>query len=52
MLETLIIVLILLWALGFLGAPLVVGNAIHVLLLLILILVVVRLLQGGPWFRR
>jgi hypothetical protein len=49
MLETLIVVLLVLWLLGFFGrtriprAPR--GNAVHLLLVIILILVAVRLLR-------
>ena len=45
MLETVIIVLVVLWALGFLGG-FVAGNLIHVLLVVALIMVIVRLAQG------
>jgi hypothetical protein len=46
MLETIIIVLLILWLLGFLGpAPfLVAGNWIHLLLVVVLILIIIRLL--------
>lgn len=48
MLETIIVVLIILWALGFFVTPVaaVAGNLIHVLLVVILIVVVLRVLQG------
>lgn len=45
MLETVIIVLLVLWALGFFGG-FVAGNLIHVLLVVALIMVIVRLAQG------
>ncbi len=45
MLETVIIVLVVLWALGFFGG-FVAGNLIHVLLVVALIMVIVRLAQG------
>jgi hypothetical protein len=45
MLLTIAVILILLWALGFLAFP-VAGSLIHLLLVIALILVVVRLLQG------
>ena len=49
MLETLIVILVLLWLLGFLGPRVLpsiprTGNLVHVLLVIILILVVIRLL--------
>lgn len=49
MLETVIVVLIVLWLLGYLG-PIRIprmrkrGNAIHILLVIILVLIIVRLL--------
>ncbi len=52
MLETILLVVLVLWLLGFLG-PMVmpaiphVGNGIHLLLVVIIVLVVVRLLRGG-----
>ena len=45
MLETVIIVLLVLWALGFFGG-FVAGNLIHVLLVVALIMVIIRLAQG------
>ncbi len=44
-LETIILVLIILWLLGWLAIP-TVGNLIHLLLVVILIVVIIRLLQG------
>jgi hypothetical protein len=44
-LETLILVLIILWLLGWLVFP-VGGNLIHALLVIILVIVIIRLLQG------
>jgi hypothetical protein len=44
-LETLILILLLLWLLGWLVVP-VGGGLIHVLLVLVLIVVVIRVLQG------
>jgi hypothetical protein len=44
-LETIVIILIILWLLGWLAFP-VGGSLIHLLLVVILIIVVVRLLQG------
>jgi hypothetical protein len=45
MLLTIVVILLLLWALGFLAFP-VGGSLIHLLLVIALILVIVRLLQG------
>lgn len=44
MLETVAIVLLILWLLGFLVVP--IGNAVHLLLVVALVLVVIRLLEG------
>ncbi len=44
-LETIILILIILWLLGWLVVPSL-GNVVHLLLVIILIVVVVRLLQG------
>ena len=44
-LETIIIILIILWLLGWLAFP-IGGNLIHLLLVVILVVVVIRLLQG------
>jgi hypothetical protein len=47
MLETIIVVLVVLWLLGAFVVPLpAIGGLIHVLLLVILVVVVLRLLQG------
>ena len=46
MLETIIVVLLVLWLLGFFVIH--IGSLIHVLLVLALIAVVVRLLRGRP----
>ena len=45
MLYTLVVILLILWALGMLGS-FTLGGAIHLLLLVALVLVVVNLLQG------
>lgn len=45
MLETLIIILVVLWALGFFGG-FVAGNLIHLLLVVALVMVVIRLASG------
>jgi hypothetical protein len=44
-LETIIIVLLILWLMGWLAFP-IGGNLIHLLLVIILIVVLIRLLQG------
>jgi hypothetical protein len=44
MLETILIVLVILWALGFFAFH--VGGLVHVLLVIALIVLIVRLLQG------
>lgn len=45
MLETVIVVLIVLWALGFFGG-FVAGNLIHLLLVVALVMVIFRLASG------
>jgi hypothetical protein len=45
MLWTIVLILVILWLLGFLAFP-VGGSLIHLLLVLALILVIVRLVQG------
>ena len=44
-LETIILILLVLWLLGAFVAP-IGGNLIHLLLVVVLVVVVVRLLQG------
>jgi len=44
MLETILIILVILWALGFFAFH--VGGLIHVLIVIALIVLVIRLLQG------
>jgi hypothetical protein len=44
MLETILIILVVLWALGFFVVH--VGSLVHVLLVVALIVLIVRLLQG------
>jgi hypothetical protein len=44
MLETIIVILVILWLLGFLGPIRFGGNFIHVVLVIALILIVIRLL--------
>jgi hypothetical protein len=45
MLETLIVILVILWLLGAFVVP-VGGNAVHILLVVVLVIVAIRLLQG------
>jgi hypothetical protein len=44
-LETIILILLILWLLGWFAIP-AAGNLIHLLLVVILIVVIIRLLQG------
>jgi hypothetical protein len=44
-LEAIIIILIILWLLGWLAVP-ALGNVVHLLLVIILVVIVIRLLQG------
>ncbi|MCX6558522.1 MAG: lmo0937 family membrane protein [Candidatus Aminicenantes bacterium] len=44
MLETILIILVVLWALGFFAFH--VGGLVHVLLVIALVVLIVRLLQG------
>ena len=44
-LETIVIVLIILWLLGWLVVP-AAGNVVHLLLVLILVVTLIRLFQG------
>jgi hypothetical protein len=47
MLETIIIILLILWALGAFVTPIpAVGGLIHLLLVIVLVVVVLRFLQG------
>ncbi len=49
MLETVIIVLLILWALGFFGG-FVAGNLIHLLLVIALVVFILRVVQGRKVF--
>lgn len=49
-LETIILILLILWLLGAFISPFG-GNLIHLLLVVLLVVVVVRLLQGRSAFR-
>ena len=44
-LETIILVLVILWLIGWVALP-AAGNLIHLLLVLILVVILIRLLQG------
>lgn len=44
MLETILVVLVILWALGFFAFH--VGGLVHVLLVIALVVLIIRLLQG------
>ncbi len=44
-LETIVLILVILWLLGWLVIPLA-GNLIHLLLIIVLVVVIMRLLQG------
>ena len=46
MLETIIVILVVLWLLGFFVVH--IGSLIHILLVVALIVLVVRMLQGRP----
>jgi hypothetical protein len=49
MLETIIVILLILWLLGAFVTPIpAIGSLIHVLLVVILVVVVIRLLAGAP----
>jgi len=45
-LETIILILVVIWLLGWLAFPFGLGKLIHFLLVVILIVVLIRLLQG------
>lgn len=47
MLETIIIILVILWALGAFVVP-IGGSLIHALLVIALVVLVIRLVQGRP----
>ena len=47
MLETIIVILVVLWAVGFFAVH-IGGGLIHILLLLALVVLVIRLLRGSP----
>jgi hypothetical protein len=46
MLETIIVILVVLWLLGWLAGPSSIGGLIHILLLLALVVLVIRLFTG------
>ncbi|MEO8647819.1 MAG: lmo0937 family membrane protein [Acidobacteriota bacterium] len=45
MLETIIVILLVLWLIGFLAVP-AAGNLIHLLLVIAIVVFVIRLIQG------
>lgn len=45
MLYTIILIILVLWLVGFLAVP-AAGNAVHLLLVVVLVIVIVRLMQG------
>lgn len=49
-LETIIIVLVILWLLGWLVVPHIAGSLVHLLLIAILVVVLLRLLRGDRLF--
>jgi hypothetical protein len=49
MLWTIVVILVILWLLGALGSvslPVLSGNAVHLLIVIAIVVVVIRLLQG------
>lgn len=47
MLETIIVILLILWLVGWLAPPIAgIGSLVHLLLIVILVVVVIRLLRG------
>ncbi len=46
MLETIIVILVVLWLLGLVAGPASIGGLIHILLLLAVVVLVIRLVQG------
>jgi hypothetical protein len=46
MLETIIVILVVLWLLGMVAGPASIGGFIHILLLLALVVLVIRLVSG------
>lgn len=46
MLETIIVILLVLWLLGLVAGPASIGGFIHLLLLLALVVLVIRLVSG------
>lgn len=47
MLETIIVILVVLWLLGFVAGPASIGGFIHILLVLAVVVLVIRLVRGG-----
>ena len=46
MLETIIVILVVLWLLGLVAGPASIGGFIHILLLIAVVVLVIRLVQG------
>jgi len=46
LIEVIIVVFLILWLTGTFAFPAVAGSAVHILLVVILVLIVIRLLQG------
>ncbi len=46
MLETIIVILVVLWLLGMVAGPASIGGFIHILLLLAVVVLVIRLVSG------
>lgn len=47
MLWTIVLILLIMWAIGFVALP-ILGGLIHILLVVAVIVVLVRLIQGRP----
>ncbi len=50
MLWTIVLILIILWLLGFISGN-TLGGLVYLLLVIALIVLVIRLIQGPPWWR-
>jgi hypothetical protein len=46
MLETIIVILVILWLLGYFAFPAVGGGLIHILLVIAIIVILIRVIQG------
>jgi len=49
MIDTLIVLVVLLWLLGAFAVPVVIGPAVHLLLVVVLVLVIIRVLGLPNW---